>query len=98
MDVFDSIEKEVRRKPIQSAGVILTLFSLVFRLPLAAIIGWIVRTMLSLVRPFLLVLGVVKVLDLIWSLKGAVLWASAAFDKISSTNTETIPVIDSTKR
>lgn len=98
MSTFDSLENEVRRKPIQSAGLILTLVSLVLRLPLAAIIGWVVRTALSLVRPVLVVLGVVKALELVWSLKGAVLWASAAFDKISSTNEEVIPVIDSTRR
>jgi hypothetical protein len=98
MSFFDSLENEVRRKPVQSAGLILTLASLVFRLPMLALIGWIVRTALSLVRPVLVVLGVVKALELVWSLKGAVLWASAAFDKISSTNVEVIPVMDSTKR
>jgi len=65
MNLAQSVESEVRSKRLPSAAAALIGTFLLSRLPVAAVIGSIVRAALSLVRPALLVLGIAKAIDLV---------------------------------
>jgi hypothetical protein len=65
MASFEKFEAKVRSAPLQSAGLGLAAAWLVTRLPVFGILGLLARVALALLKPALLVLGGVRVLDLI---------------------------------